>query len=165
MPAARARCGLLAVALAGLSLALSGCTLIDQRTFGAPPPPRPVPVLGAIAPAAAALPVDPRVPLVRIAYATPDPVFRPMLDYAVHAAQARDPGVAFDVVAVMPGQGAPRQGAPAMAAATPALPAGAADAASVMRAIMAQGVAASRIHLSLATDPKVSTREVRVYVR
>lgn len=148
----------IAAALIVLPALLGGCTLIDQRTFGAPPPPPKMAVTGAIAPAAAALPVDPRVPLVRIAYATPDPVFRPMLDYAVHAAQARDPGVAFDVVSVTPGGGA----APAAA---PALPPGAADAASVMRAIMALGVPAARIHLMLATDAKVTTREVRVYVR
>lgn len=174
--------------LAGLVLlgpVLGGCALIDQRTFGAPPPPPKRVLPGTVAPAAAALPIDPRTPLVRITYATPDPVYRPMLDYAVRAALARRPNVVFDVMALSPPAKPPAKppaakdgkanmaqaknaqpvAAPKVEVPAPAASAGPADAATVMRAIMALGVPASRIHLVAASDPGVSTPEVRVYVR
>jgi hypothetical protein len=74
-----------------------------------------------------------------------------MLRYAVHEAETRAPGVQYDVVAVLPAGG---DAATAEHRAT-----------DVMRDIMAQGVAASRIHLGLRTVQAGIPQEVRVYVR
>ena len=94
---------------------------------------------------------DPRTPLLSIGYDTPDPHYQDMLRYAVRAAEARAPGVQYDVYAMLPagGDAAQAQG----------------SAVEVMRAILAQGVPASRVHLGLRTEPAGAARQVRVYVR
>lgn len=136
------------VLAAGLSV--TGCTLIDQTTFAPAPEARPVQV---------ALPrVDPRVPLVTVGFDHPDPQYQAMLSYAVHAAERRDAAVQYDVFAVVPAKGA-------LAAQATAAGAAQQDAVGVMRAIMALGVPASRIHLGLRSDPAIQAEQVRVYVR
>jgi hypothetical protein len=124
-------------------LALSGCKLVDQTTF-APSPDAP-PTAAPAAPKS-----DPRVALLTIGYDTPNPNYQDVLRYAVREAETRAPGVKYDVIAMMPAGGdvAQAQG----------------SAAEVMRAIMAQGVAESRIQLGLRTQPAGLKREVRVYV-
>src|SRR5215469_7976788 len=124
-------------------LALAGCKLIDQTTFA--PSPEDVPAT----PAPPS--VDPRIALLTIGYATPNPNYQDVLGYAVRTAEARAPGVQYDVMAVLPA------GADAATAQ--------ARAAEVMRGIMAQGVPAGRIHLGLRTVPAGGAQEVRVYVR
>ena len=49
--------------------------------------------------------VDPRTPLLTIGYDTPNPSYQDMLQYAVHAAEARAPGVQYDVYAMLPAGG------------------------------------------------------------
>ena len=124
-------------------LLLAGCKLIDQTTFAPSPE----------ATAAKAEPpkVDPRTPLVTIGYATPSPAYQDVLHFAVREAEARAPGVQYDVVAILPA------GADAAAAQH--------RVAEVMRDIMAQDVPASRIHLGLRTAQAGAEQEVRVYVR
>jgi hypothetical protein len=134
--------------LAGLSL--SGCKLIDQTTFAPAPEATTVQVT---------LPrIDPRTPLVTIGYDLPDPPYQEMLGYAVHAAEARDAAVQYDVFAVVPAKGAPAQQVQAAGAAQQ-------DAVGVMKAIMALGVPAARIHLGLRSDPAIGVNQVRIYVR
>jgi hypothetical protein len=124
-------------------LLLAGCKLIDQTTFAPSPEAKP---------AQAQSPQgDPRTPLVSISYAEPNPSYRSVLDYAVRTAETRAPGVQYDVIAMLP------------AGADEA--AGQGRAAEVMRAIMEQGVPASRVHLGLRTAQAGSVQEVRVYVR
>jgi hypothetical protein len=124
-------------------LLLAGCKLIDQTTFA----PSPEAATAKVEPPK----VDPRTPLVTIGYATPNPSYQDVLRYAVREAQARAPGIQYDVVAMLP------------AGADPA--AAQQRAAEVMRGIMAQDVPASRIHLGLRTAGAGAEPEVRVYVR
>jgi len=136
------------VLLAGLSL--TGCKLIDQTTFA--PAPEAVP-------AQVTLPrIDQRVPLVTIGYEQPDPQYHEMLGYAVHAAEARDAAVQYDVFAVVPAEGTPAQQVQAAGVAQQ-------DAVGVMRSIMALGVPAARIHLGVRADPAIGANQVRIYVR
>lgn len=138
------------VLAAGLSL--TGCKLIDQTTF-APAPEAPV------VPPRAALPhIDPRTPLVVIGFAGPAPDYREMLGYAIRAAEARDAAVQYDVFAVVPSKGDP-------AAQVQAAGDAQTDAIAVMKAIIAQGVPAARVHLGVRSDPGIDANEVRVYVR
>ncbi len=126
-----------------VGLAFTGCKLVDQTTFApspeakttVPEPPK----------------VDPRAPLLTIGYATPSPNYQDVLRYAVREAESRAPGVQYDVIAMLPAGGDAA--------------AGQHSAVEVMRAIMAQGVPASRIHLGLRSEPAGVTREVRVYVQ
>ena len=125
------------------TLALVGCKLVDQTTFA------PSPEATAVA-APAAPKSDPRVALLTIGYDTPNPNYQDVLRYAVREAETRAPGVQYDVIAMLPAGG---DAAQAQGSAT-----------EVMRAIMAEGVAESRIQLGLRTEPAGLTREVRVYV-
>lgn len=141
------------VLMAGLSL--TGCKLIDQRTFA----PAPEATEGLKAKAAAAVAqIDGRHPLVTIGFNQPKPQYQDMLSYAVHAAEARDAVVQYDVFTVVPAAGAPND---QIAAAVEAQQ----DAVGVMKAIMALGVPAARIHLGVRTDPAALANQVRVYVR
>lgn len=128
---------------------LAGCDLIGQNTFAPAPPPKPAPAAAqALAPAPS---FEPRRALVTIDEITPAPDYRPLLRYAVRAAEARDRGVQFDVVAALPDLSAAEQGQR--------------EASAVMRAIMAEGVPPARIHLGLHAEPGLAHRQVRVYVR
>jgi hypothetical protein len=127
-----------------LAAGLSGCTLIDQRTFNPDAGKRPV------------LPKPPPPP------APPEPGPQALLTIrvpttadlggevasAVAAARRRKPAVEFDVVEITPDAAA---GA-------------AAEMGEVARIIVAQGVPAARVHLSARPVPNAA-REVRVYVR
>ena len=125
------------------ALLLTGCKLVDQTTFAPSPdatpampePPKP----------------DPRTPLLTIGFAEANPHYQDVLRYAVRAAETRDPGVQYDVIAMLPagGDAAAEQE----------------RAADVMRAIMAQGVPATRIHLGLRSEAAGAAQQVRVYVR
>ncbi len=132
------------VFLAGLSLA--GCKLIDQTTFA----PSPEAKQETAEPPAPTVKADPRTPLLTIGYDTPNPHYQEPLRYAVRQAERRAPGVRYDVIAMLPAGGD--------------IALAQSNAVGVMRAIMAQGVPASRIHLGLRTEPANTPRQVRVYV-
>lgn len=128
---------------------LSGCKLIDQRTF-APAPEASTP--------AASRPIETRTPLVTIAPGTRLATYEGLLRAAVHAAEARDPGVRFDVVSVVPGSGTPAEQIKAAEA-------NRASAADVAHALIAAGVAEGRVSLGARADPSAHGPDVRVYVR
>lgn len=134
-------------ALAALVL-LSGCTLWDQTTFQPSPEAEPPAPAGPPRPGPR---VDPRDPLVTIEFATPDPLYRDPLRYAVRAAESRGRSVQYDVIAVV--------------ASVDGAEAGQQRALSVMRAIMQDRVPASRVHLGLRVDPSIPAPRVLVYVR
>jgi hypothetical protein len=123
-------------------LLLAGCKLIDQTTFA----PSPEAKAETVAPPK----VDPRTPLIAINFADANPDYQGLLRFALHAAETRDPRVEYDVVAMLPGAGDPA--------------AGQKHALEVMRAMIAQGVPASRIHLGLRSALADGAPEVRVYV-
>ncbi len=136
------------------ALLLAGCHILDQTDVppwlgGAPPevvakkPPPPPP---------AGPP-----PLLTIHFG-PGVFYDEQLRRAVAAARARKPDVTFDVVSVIPVVGDTAAQLAAAIAET-------GDAADVAHGIQAQGVAPSHVVLSARTDPSVTEREVRVYVR
>jgi hypothetical protein len=124
-------------------LLLTGCKLVDQTTFA--PSPDSVPALPEPPKA------DPRTPLLTIGFAESDAHYQDVLRYAVRQAETRDPRMQYDVIAMLPagGDAVAEQG----------------RAADVMRAIMAQGVPATRIHLGLRSSAAGAPDQVRVYVR
>ena len=131
-----------------LAIALcAGCAVVDQTTFAPSPEAKP-----AAETASARSPrIDPRIPLIVIDFATPNPDYRELLRYAVRAAETRKPGVQYDVVAVVK---------------TTDNTGSAQDhAAETMRAIMAERVPAARIHLGLRAEPAMPNVQVHVYVR
>jgi hypothetical protein len=127
-------------------LSFTGCTLIDQRTFAPSPEAKAQP-----APPAAPVVVDARTALVTIDYTVPSPDYGELLHAAVRAAEARYPGVQYDVVSVLND--------------TTDISTGQTRATGVMRAIMRDRVPANRIHLGLRADPTLASSQVRVYVR
>lgn len=126
-----------------VGLLLAGCKLIDQTTFAPSPE--------ATAEKTTTPKADPRTPLVTIGYATPDVHYLDVLNYAIHEAETRVPGVQYDVIAILP------PGADAATAQHRVV--------DVMHEIMAQGVPADRIRLGLRAAEKGVPQEVRVYVR
>lgn len=126
---------------------LAGCTLVDQTTFAPSPEAKPPPVV--VPP-----PVETRKPLIVIAASASPKDYTPSLREAVRAAQKLKRDIDYDVVGVAPAAGgfAAQQEAGSHAA-------------DVMRAIMAEGVPAARIHVGVQSDPAIAAGEVRVYVR
>ena len=136
------------LALAGLP----GCSLIDQATFAPHPEPP------SSAQIAATARTDQRPPLLTIRYDVAHPNYQAMLRYAVQAAQARNPQLAYEVVTVVRGNGTSIRD---MMAAEQSRQ----RAVEIMRAMMALGVPESRILLGARIDPAATVREVRVYIR
>jgi hypothetical protein len=124
-------------------LLLAGCKLIDQTTFAPSPE--------AKAQTVEVPKADARTPLVSINFGQPDPDYQGLMRYALHAAAERDPQVQYDVVAILPPNGdvAAQQK----------------HGLEVMRAMVAQGVPADRIHLGLRSAAAGAEPEVKVYVR
>jgi hypothetical protein len=137
--------------VAAMLCLLSGCKLIDQTTFAPAPEAKTSPVLAAQQAAPQSASAEGRRALVTIAYATPNPDYQGVLRYAVSAAEARDRTVQYDVIGEVPSLASAEQAQR--------------DATEVMRAIMAAGVPAARIHLGLRAEPGVAVRQVRVFVR
>ena len=126
-----------------LSLTLGGCKLIDQTTFAPSPEAK-----QATAPIPQA---DTRRPLLTIRDGTPATSYQDPLRFAVRAAEARDPTVEYDVIAVLPAANETTQAQR--------------NATDVMRAILANGVPARRVHLGLRIEQAIAVPQIRVYVR
>jgi hypothetical protein len=122
---------------------LAGCKLIDQTTFAPSPE--------AKAQTVEVPKADPRTPLVAISFAQPEPDYQGLLHYALQTAERRDPSVQYDVIATLPSNG--DVGAQQK------------HGLEIMRAMVAQGVSADRIHLGLRSAVAGADPEVRVYVR
>ncbi|MCW3473111.1 hypothetical protein [Limobrevibacterium gyesilva] len=137
-----------ALLLAGL--VLTGCTLVDQRTFQRTPP---APTAEDVARARL-----PPLPLVVIRFDQLDTDYQPALAEAIEAAQARKPDVVFDVLTPIP-TGEAREVQERYARQ------GAEDAAAVANALAAEGVPPDRVHMGYRGDPGTPPREVRVYAR
>lgn len=135
-----------------LLAALSGCALVDQTWFNSPPP-KPV---STSAPPAEKL--EGRTPLIVIAFAAAGSDYVEKLSFAVRAAEAAKPNIAYDVIGIALATGTPAVQALAEQAA-------AANATKIMRAILANGVPSGRIRLGVRTEAGLATPEVRVFVR
>ncbi|MBV8096575.1 MAG: hypothetical protein JOY71_21620 [Acetobacteraceae bacterium] len=136
-----------------LAIASGSCRLIDQTTFApeAEPPPTPAQI-------AATTQAGNRPALITIRYSVANPSYQDLLAQTMRTAEARRPGLEYDVVGIAPAAGDPATQAQSAQQATN-------RAAAVMRAMMADGVRDRRIHLAARTDPSVTIPEVRVYVR
>jgi hypothetical protein len=141
-------------ALLACLLALSACKLIDQRTF-APTPEASTPKAPA---SAAAVRTETRTPLMTVAAGTRLATYETLLRSAVHAAEARDPEVRFDVVSVVPASGTVTEQIKVAQAARD-------SAAELAHALIAAGASASHVHQGARADPAAHDAEVRVYVR
>lgn len=146
-----------ALLMGGLLLAmplLSGCKLLDQRTFNpnAGKPPHPVVPLAPPGP-------PPRAPFLAVSEGTPESEFGPIVERAAKAALARKPNVLFVVQAFAPPQPTPDAQAQALTDVTSHL--GALIAAHIEKA----GAQTIQIEMHAITDPSATKPFVRVDVR
>ena len=140
------------IAMLLLAVGATGCRLVDQTTFGAKrqkPPPDYL---------TQALQPGPALPLVTIVFNGGEVAYQDELRLAVQMAEARKPGVQYDLVTVVPAKGTP---ADQVATAKQ----GESDAVDVATRMSDLGVDPTHIHMAARTDPNVNTRELRVYVR
>ncbi len=132
------------------AIGLPGCRMIDQRTFEAQgQAPRPA-QLAASGQDASAL------PLVTIRFPVLDPDWAARVLDAVHAAQARLPGVTFSLVTPVPLSAS-------LDSQQRAVTSGAQDAQSVAAVLQGDGIDAAQIHLGSRGDLGQPAREVRIY--
>jgi hypothetical protein len=131
-------------------LALSGCRLVDQRTFERAP----------AAPTAAALarPGLPKLPVLTIAFVVADADWRPSVHEAVRAALAHKPDAMFAVVTPIP----TAAGRDAQDAFTKQ---GREDATAVAREVQASGATPDHVTIGLQGDAGSPRREVRIYAQ
>lgn len=148
----RRRAGLLQLARAAILLAVAGCKLVDQTTFGGTPEKPPPDML------TRALQPGPPIPLVDIVFNGGQVAYAEQLRLAILMAEGRRPGIQYDLVTVVPARGSP---ADQVAAARQ----GDADAIAVAGEMNALGVDPPRIHMAARSDPDAKFRELRIYVR
>ncbi|WP_415525754.1 hypothetical protein [Gluconobacter sp.] len=146
-----------ALLMGGLLLAmplLSGCKLLDQRTFNpnAGKPPQPY-----IPPAPPGPP--PHAPFLSVSEGTPESEYGPIVERAAKAALSRKPNVLFTVQAFAPPQPTPDAQAQALTDVTNHL--GALVAAHLAKA----GAQPIQIEMHAITDPSATKPFVRVDVR
>lgn len=150
-PVGRRACRFAPVSLLVLCCLL-GCRLVDQTTFGGKPQKPPPDIL------TQALQPGPPVPLVTIVFNGGEVAYAEQLRLAVQMAEARKPEVQYDVVTAVPARGSPADQARAAKQ-------GESDAIEVADEMNTLGVDPTRIHMSARTDPRISNRELRIYVR
>lgn len=134
---------------------LSGCTLIDQRTFDRSADRAPVPRVHApVAQGPAPVP-----PLFIVHAGLADADWQPDLRDAAREALARKPNALFTVQSVVPVAASPAAEAAALQGATAGIGRSVADALGV------DGAPPAQIQMSAATDPAIKSPEVRIFVR
>ncbi|NHO19465.1 hypothetical protein GOB90_10885 [Acetobacter oeni] len=140
--------------LAGLSVALAGCALIDQRTFNPrasrppkvyipPPPPGPPPV----------------PPLIEVVAGTPPARWEKPLEVVVRQALVRKPNILFQVRALVP------PGPDAAADQQALIRLVGADGEAVAGAIIRAGAAPEQVEMTAMPDSAVAGPRIRVYVK
>jgi hypothetical protein len=140
------------IALLLLAIGASGCRLVDQTTFGGKRQ-KPLPDY-----LTQALQPGPALPLVTIVFNGGEAAYRDQLQMAVQMAEARKPGLQYDLVTVVPAKGTP---ADQVATAKQ----GESDAVDVATQMADLGVDPTHIHMLARADPHVDARELRIYVR
>ena len=140
-----------------LLVAVTGCKLVDQRTFDANAGKAPQPYIPPPPPAPPGPPPVP--PLVTLVAGTPQAQWQGPVDRVVHLALARKPGVLFVVKCLVP-QGTDMD---AEQAALVRLVQG--DGRAVMQAIINAGASETQVEMSAMPDSTVTAPVVRVYVR
>ena len=155
-----------ALALSFALLALTGCKLVDQKTFNpqAGVPPKPY-----VPPAPPAAPPAP--PLIELVAGTPEDEWKTQVQDIARRALARKPEALFVVrCLVPPGPPVPppagTQGSNAQAAVPTALiTLASGDGHAVMQALMDAGVPQAQVEMTAMPDSTVTKPTVRVYVR
>jgi hypothetical protein len=128
-----------------------GCRVVDQTTFGGKPQKPPPDML------TQALQPGPAVPLVTIVFNGGEVAYADQLRLAVQMAEARKPDVQYELVTAVPATGTP-------ADQVRVAKQGESDAVDVAQAMNDLGVDPPRIHMAARTDPRINTRELRIYV-
>ncbi|EHH67480.1 hypothetical protein [Gluconobacter morbifer] len=133
---------------------LSGCKLVDQRTFNpnAGRPPQPV-----VPPAPPAPPAKP--PFLQIRSGTPESEYGPIVDRAVRAALAHKANVLFIVQGLAPMQASPDEQARVLTDLTKK------QLAPLGARIARAGAQPIQIEMHAATDPSLKDAVMRVDVR
>ncbi|MGE4521730.1 MAG: hypothetical protein AB7D19_04470 [Acetobacter sp.] len=155
-----------ALALSFTLLALTGCKLVDQKTFNpqAGVPPKPY-----VPPARPAPPPPP--PLIAMVAGTPEADWKPQVQDMARRALARKPTALFTVRCLVP-PGTPvappaevkgRSAEGAVPTALITLASG--DGRAVMQALMDAGVPQTQVEMTAMPDSTVTKPTVRVYVR
>lgn len=132
-------------------LALAGCHLVDQRDFNPNAGRKPQPPAGPVAK------VTGPVPLLTIAYTTPDPPYAAELAVAVKRALALKPDVLFTVQALVPLAATPEAQAVALQTA-------AASGHEIGEAMIADGADQGQIELAVRADPSMHVQQIQVFV-
>lgn len=135
-------------------LVLSGCKLVDQRTFDATANTKPVPKV----PRAAPGPL-PAAPLAAVRFGTSPDAWQPGLTEIVRLALERKPLALFSVQTVVPAKGTPQEQAAALAEA------GFTGGRLVAETIVAAGASSAQIEMTALSDASVTEPEVRVTVK
>lgn len=137
-----------------LCVLLTGCKLVDQRSFDHAAGRAPVPpVRTQAAPGPAPIP-----PLFVVRADQPEEAWQADLRQAVGAALARKPNVLFTVESIAPAVSSPAaQAASLRAAAT-------LDGLPVAEAITSDGAQPAQVEMTALSDPAARAPEVRVYV-
>ncbi|GBR37095.1 hypothetical protein AA0475_0354 [Acetobacter peroxydans] len=154
------------MALSFTLLALTGCKLVDQKTFNpqAGVPPKPY-----VPPARPAPPPPP--PLIAMVAGTPEADWKPQVQDMARRALARKPTALFTVRCLVP-PGSPvvppadvegRSAEGAVPTALITLASG--DGRAVMQALMDAGVPQTQVEMTAMPDSTVTKPTVRVYVR
>lgn len=130
---------------------LMGCRLVDQTTFGGKPQKPPPDML------TQALRPGPALPLVTIVFNGGEVAYVDQLHMAVQMAEARKPEVQYELVTVVPARGTPSDQVKAAKE-------GESDAIDVAQEMSELGVDPTRIHMAARTDPRITARELRIYV-
>ena len=135
-------------------VALSGCKLVDQRTFDASADRKPVPHAPPPPPGP-----PPAPPLAAVRFGAPPDTWQPGLEQIVRRALARKPEALFQVETLVPAQGTPQAQAAAVAAA------GQTGGRLVAETVVEAGASSAQLEMTAASDPSVHQPEVRVYVK
>ena len=133
---------------------LSGCKLIDQKTFDPSAGRRPI---AHVPPASPAPP--PPLPLASVRYQADPATWQPGLADIVRMALARKPEALFQVETLVPATGTPQAQAAALSAA------GHAGGEAVADTIVSAGASSGQVEMSARTDPSVKQPEVQVFVK
>ena len=141
---------------------LTGCKLVDQRSFdhtaGRAPVPKLPPAPTQVAHAA------PTPPLFVVPAGQPDQDWQPDLRQAVAEALARKPNVLFTVESVAPAPPPSSSSSSPAAQAASMRAAATLDGLPVAQAIAADGAQPAQVEMTALADPAARAPEVRVYV-
>lgn len=137
-----------------LSVCLSGCKLVDQKTFNAQAGKPPVPYIPPAPPGPPPVP-----PLVELVAGTPSAEWTAPVGQVVHKALARKPDILFVVKCLVPPGADPATDQQALVQLVQG------DGQAVTQAIIKAGASPAQVEMAAMPDSTVTKSVVRVYVK